>query len=364
MMGIKATAAVVWLALVSGGALSGAFAQTTGTSFPPVTDTTAYPFQQTLDALTGAQQASPAVPSVSAVGAVQSRKPSAGTPAILPPAMPPAHVAVLGPAEKKALAIGNKLKGNDAMPVAGKEGRVTYTFGEGLPTIITSPLHVSMIELEPGETISGEPYIGDSTRWEVLPGTSGEGAETEPAVLLKPHETGLDTNIVITTNKRIYDLRLVSTPYDYIARVSFSYKEDEDARWKAWLADQEKQKNAREDAQVVTPLVGADAIDHLNFDYTVKGGDDVIRPLRVMDDGSKTYITMPDAALHQDLPALVVVNPRLKGEKSEEIVNYRVKGNLYIVDRLFDHAALLLGNGKTAEKVEIRRNVPLSGGVK
>jgi hypothetical protein len=70
---------------------------------------------------------------------------------------------------------------------------------------------------------------------------------------------------------------------------------------------------------------------------------------------------MPEATLHQDLPALVVLNTRLKGEKAEEIVNFRVKGNLYIVDRLFDKAALILGTGKSADKVIITRLVPLSG---
>jgi type IV secretory pathway VirB9-like protein len=37
------------------------------------------------------------------------------------------------------------------------------------------------------------------------------------------------------------------------------------------------------------------------------------------------------------------------------MVNYRVKDNIYIVDRLFDRAALLLGVGKHQTKVEIVR---------
>jgi type IV secretion system protein TrbG len=344
---------------------------------PSVTDTNAYPFQKALDVLNGKQANGPAVPSVSAARSTSASV--ASSPVVLQriPADSAArgsgsaqyvgpravHVAELSPAEMKALAIANSMKSSDAMPAAGKEGRVTYTFGVGLPTVITSPLHVSIIELEPGETLSGEPTIGDSIRWEIMPGSSGSGAEIEPLVMLKPHEAGLDTNLVITTNKRTYYLRLVSRDSDYIARVAFSYKDDEDARWKSYLETQQRDKTAREDAQVVTPMA-SNAIDRLNFDYDIKGGDNVVRPIRVMDDGEKTYITMPDATLHQDLPALVVVNPRLKGEKAEEIVNYRVKGNLYIVDRLFDHAALVLGNGKSAQKVEIRRRVPLSGGSK
>jgi type IV secretory pathway VirB9-like protein len=37
------------------------------------------------------------------------------------------------------------------------------------------------------------------------------------------------------------------------------------------------------------------------------------------------------------------------------MVNYRVKGDLYIVDRLFERGALILGVGKKARKAEIIR---------
>jgi type IV secretory pathway VirB9-like protein len=59
---------------------------------------------------------------------------------------------------------------------------------------------------------------------------------------------------------------------------------------------------------------------------------------------------------------LVVESTNLKGEKGQEIVNYRVKDNIYIVDRLFDRGALLLGIGKKADRVEIRRQATVAGG--
>jgi type IV secretory pathway VirB9-like protein len=37
------------------------------------------------------------------------------------------------------------------------------------------------------------------------------------------------------------------------------------------------------------------------------------------------------------------------------MTNYRVQQQTYIVDRLFDRARLVLGNGKKAQKVEISR---------
>lgn len=338
---------------------------------PAVTDTNAYPFQKALDELNGRQTAAPAVPSVSAARSQAARSTVvAPRPASSPRAQSSSavHLAVMAPpaaplssSAEKALAMADAAKAESAMPEAGRDGRVTYTFGAGLPTVVTSPMHISIVELEPGETMTSEPAIGDSVRWELLPGSSGKGASLQPLIMLKPHLSGLDTNLVVTTDKRTYYLRVVSRESEYMARIGFSYKEDEDAKWARFVADQQKAKAERETAQVVTPMVG-DAIDKLNFDYDLKGGNAVVRPLRVMDDGAKTYITMPEAVLHQDLPALVVENPKIKGEKGQEIVNYRVKGNLYIVDRIFDRAALVIGSGKAVTKVEIQRRAALSGG--
>jgi type IV secretion system protein VirB9 len=76
-----------------------------------------------------------------------------------------------------------------------------------------------------------------------------------------------------------------------------------------------------------------------------------------MDDGAKTYIQMPIETIHRELPVLVI-----KGPTGSEMVNYRVKDNMYIVDRLFDRAALLLGSGKHQTKVELLRKAELSSG--
>ena len=38
-----------------------------------------------------------------------------------------------------------------------------------------------------------------------------------------------------------------------------------------------------------------------------------------------------------------------------ELVNFRVEGNRYVVDRLFDKGVLLLGVGKKQKKVTITR---------
>jgi len=93
------------------------------------------------------------------------------------------------------------------------------------------------------------------------------------------------------------------------------------------------------------------AIEKMNFGYSVHGGDEHIRPLRVFDDGAKTYIQMPEEVRHREAPVLLVIGNDEKGE----MTNYRVKEQIYVVDRLFDRADLILGSGKKAQKVEITR---------
>ena len=87
------------------------------------------------------------------------------------------------------------------------------------------------------------------------------------------------------------------------------------------------------------------------FNYRLKGGDNNIRPVRVFDDGKKTYIQISQAARNREAPVLVVIGP----DGKQEMVNYRVKDDMYIVDRLFERAELILGSGKKARKVEIDR---------
>ena len=99
------------------------------------------------------------------------------------------------------------------------------------------------------------------------------------------------------------------------------------------------------------------ALENMYWNYEIKGGDVSTRPVHVMDDGAKTYIQMPVETIHRELPVLVV-----KGPNGSEMINYRVKDNMYIVDRLFDRAALLLGSGKHQMKVELIRRAGISGG--
>ncbi len=108
-----------------------------------------------------------------------------------------------------------------------------------------APLRVCLIELQPGEKLVGEPQIGDSVRWNVAPATYGKGDESTAMLVLKPQMPGLDTNLLITTDRRAYYVRLVSKADDYVSRVAFVYNDDDGGKkWKDHFAEQKQEELA------------------------------------------------------------------------------------------------------------------------
>jgi type IV secretion system protein VirB9 len=250
----------------------------------------------------------------------------------------------------EAIRVSETWRTGQNTPAAGPDGRVVYAYGAGLPIIVCAPLRVCMIELQPGERITGEPQIGDSLRWLVSPAMYGRDEETTSVIVLKPQEPGLDTNLLITTDRRAYYLRLVSKPQEYVARAAFSYPEEENnQKWQQHLLAQRAQaQESKRDAQLTPAMITA---DKLNFNYKITGTAEEIRPARVFDDGAKTYIQMRSEIQNRESPALVILSADGKGE----MANYHVQRQTYIVDRLFERAQLILGAGKKAQKVEISR---------
>jgi type IV secretion system protein VirB9 len=266
---------------------------------------------------------------------------------VIPKDFKPRSDADLSPAAAAAVQVSREWGSQPDSPAAGRDGRVVYSFGAGMPTVVCAPLRVCIIELEAGEKIVGEPQIGDSVRWNVAPAVYGEGPQATSLIVLKPQSPALDTNMLITTDRRAYYLHLISKPTDYIARIAFAYPEEEEHRWQQQFLAQ-RITAEKKNSEVLPAMI---AVEKMNFDYRVAGGDANIRPMLVFDDGAKTYIKMPPAIQHMEAPVLLVIGNDGKGA----MTNYRVQQQTYVVDRLFDHARLVLGTGKKAQKVDISR---------
>jgi len=296
-----------------------------------------------------APQRVPNVDDISAgVQALEEKLPGLGNTAPPVPKDFKPHTDVpLTPTAAAAVAVSQQWGSQANPPAAGPDGRVIYSYGAGMPTVVCAPLRVCIIEMEAGEKIVGEPHIGDAVRWNVAPALYGEGSQATSLIVLKPQSPGLDTNMLITTDRRAYYLRLLSKPSDYVARIAFAYPDDDEHRWQRHLLAQ-RATAAETHADILPATI---AVERMNFDYRVTGGTPQIRPLRVFDDGAKTYIQMPPALEHMEAPVLLVIGSDGKGT----MTNYRVKQQTYIVDRLFERARMMLGAGKKAQKGDISR---------
>lgn len=204
-----------------------------------------------------------------------------------------------------------------------------YPFTKGaLYRVYAAPEQVSDIALQPGEELVAV-SAGDTVRWVVGDTTSGTGERQQVHVLVKPVAPDLRTNLVITTDRRAYHLELESTEETYMASVSWHYPHEE-------LVALRRQNERASEAQSVAHGL---ALDRLRFRYEITGDDPPWRPLRAFDDTHKVYIEFPRRIDQGEAPPLFVVGP----EGDAELVNYRVRGNYYIVDRLFAAAELRLG---------------------
>lgn len=246
------------------------------------------------------------------------------------------------------------------LPAAGKEGRVVFVFGATVPKVICAPLRVCDVELQQGESIH-DVHAGDATRWDIQPALSG----ITPHVVLKPLTAGVETNIVIYTDRRVYHVELVASAKEHMPFISFDYPEDRKAKWLAMLQQTQNQGGGRTDGSGGISGGGSNA-DYeiqanpgsLRFGYEIeKAGRWRMRrrinwaPTRVYDDGQKTVLEMPREIMARELPILLVRD----GDGKDKIVNYRVKGPHFVVDRLFSRAVLVKGVGRQQERVSITR---------
>lgn len=207
-----------------------------------------------------------------------------------------------------------------------------YPYSDGaIYQAYTAPGAVTDIALQPTEVLVAV-AAGDTVRWVIGDTTSGSGINKRTHILVKPFSSGLATNLVITTDRRSYHLQLVATSRTAMAAVSWTYPADQLIAL----------RRAADQAAAGAPVAEGLSVDTLHFNYAVSGDHPAWRPLRAFDDGRQTFIEFAESIAVGEAPPLFIVGP--SGEA--ELVNYRVRGRYYIVDRIFDAAELRLGTRK------------------
>jgi type IV secretion system protein VirB9 len=160
--------------------------------------------------------------------------------------------------------------------------------------------------------------MGDSTAWMITPAGN--------RMFLKPVEQDAQTNMTVLTNKRSYLFELHAREAESI--------DDPQLIWVLrFVYPMDPPPLAKLDA---VPDPHEEGMENFNFNYTLRGNPEV-SPIKIYDDGEFTYFEFRDK--NAELPAFYMVDEWGK----EYILNYRMRGNFVVVERVTSRYTLRRG---------------------
>ncbi len=280
----------------------------------------------------------------------------------------------------KAMKLANEWQDKSGTAIRGPDGRIMFVYGDSQPRLVCALFLMCDIAMERGEVITSV-KIGDSTRWTLSPARVGEGDSFVDHILVKPAEAGLKTNLFVATDRRSYMIELVSSESQNMGEVGFLYS---NTNWSnpvtstvqartdpggstsmgltqsmgdmAILPRPEKSSSGLQVITVDPTPVGESVIgEELNFKYHISPSDVPWRPIRVYDDGRRSYIDLDSRKVGaRSLPVFLVNDTNSRDDMV--VYRYDSERSRFIVDGLFDQGTLMLGKGRTKKKVIIKRN--------
>ena len=247
--------------------------------------------------------------------------------------------------ERHAAALARRWRTRRILPHKGPDGVVRWPYGVTQPSVVCSPEHECDIALEPGEVVQGI-TVGDKADWSITPQVSGAGADRITHVQVRPYDSGLVTNILVTTDRRTYSIKLISDRWSYVPLTGFTYPDTQVAAWSAY------QQQIGADPPGTPASAG-----NVYFPYILSGDDPTWRPLRVWSNGVKTWLLFaPGFQRYQSgAPVLEAITAGcglcvFRGPATA-VLNTRWNGDYLVYDGVLDHAELVAG----AQTVRIDR---------
>lgn len=212
------------------------------------------------------------------------------------------------------------------------------------PIINCVPFQETVITLQAGEKFtsitSGDPQ---NLSYMVAVSGSSTGLETQQ-ILVKPGLEQMSTNLVVATDKRVYNILIVvgASKNKLTRNVAFWYPDEMVANVNQKI---EKQNDIDLNAEKMPQLNLAKA----NFNYKVSGDSVSWKPIRVFDDGKRTWIEMPQGTDNKNLPTVLI-----QSDSGDDMkYNQSYYSPYMIIDGIFGQAKLIAGVGGDQVQVDI-----------
>lgn len=184
------------------------------------------------------------------------------------------------------------------------------------------------VQLQKGEKVL-KITAGDKTNWEYRYMPTNEGYH----LYISPVQMGLETNLIIITDKHNYQLRL-STDKQFYPIVRWNYPQE--------YYEVQDEKNI---------VMEVKSVDQLDFNYSITQAESYPwTPETVFSDGFRTFIRMPQQQAEKYRPLLMVK----KGGKWL-LAQYAIKNDAIVVGEVFNEAMLMIGNADNRKIVRINK---------
>lgn len=198
---------------------------------------------------------------------------------------------------------------------------------------------ITVIKLEANEDVL---YIaGGNTEGFMLDQTRG-GKDGSSLVYIKPLFEDLDTNIIITTDKRVYYFDVKTSKSMFNPMVRFNYPLETQI---IAYADETRVKELT--ASITTDKKLSETMSYIpsnevrDLNYEIKDSN-LISPDLVYNNGVKTFVRMKKGI--QEMPILEVLDANGKPEKVNQRVEEKDGYKFFIVDKIFEQGQTKLGN--------------------
>lgn len=207
--------------------------------------------------------------------------------------------------------------------------------------IYTKADFITTIKLEADEDILY--IVGGNTEAFLIDQTRG-GKDGSSLVYIKPLFEDLDTNIVITTDKRVYFFYVKTSKTIFNSMVRFQYPyEREIVAYANEIALNKLNNPAPVEIKKNETLPNISIIGNEKIDlkYNIKSNN-AIAPDLVYNNGLKTYVRLKKGI--QEMPILEVIGANGKVETVNMRVDERDGYKFFIVDKIVNKGQLKLGN--------------------
>lgn len=237
-----------------------------------------------------------------------------------------------------------------ATPLTGDSRLVQFNYDEDNTfLVLAKPKAVTHIQFAADEVLQSV-AAGDTSQWELTP------TKNRKNLFVKPKYEDLETSMTVITDQRTYQFVLRSTGdgKKWYQRISWLYPKsivlEADVQIEqvgpAAAPGGPRQPRPLNPAinlgdQSLLTGIAAEGLqpDSLRFNYQIEG-DAAFKPLMAFDDGKFTYLKMPP-----DLQVMPVLFAVIEGQ-DYALVNYVVKGDYMVAQRLIDTAVLKLGKSE------------------